>query len=305
MQNIFETLGICLQIAAFRLEHDVELVIPGQRRPVTVLAGNRLVVIAPHDLEGTQRVAQLFSKQREESRNVLELVHRHQRALRAAGLRKQAQHRAGNDAQRTLRADEQLFHIVAGIVLHHPVHGGHDRAVCQYCFQPQHEVAHHAVTQNVDAAGIGRNIAADGATATCAEVERETQALLGDGLLHDLQHRTGFDRGGTADSVDLEDSIHPVQRQHDIVCRRLHRGHTVGQPPVGHDRLTGCMATTQHCRHLVGIRRQHPGLCLHRFVIPEAGCTLGHSAADQHPPGTEQARQLFDDIGQCCPHTNR
>jgi len=68
----------------------------------------------------------------------------------------QAQHDAGDDAQRALAADEQLLQVVARVVLHHLVQAGDDGAVGQHPFEPEHQLARHAVADHAIAAGVGR-----------------------------------------------------------------------------------------------------------------------------------------------------
>ena len=81
----------------------------------------------------------------------------------ACRLRKQLQHRRGDDAERAFGADEELLQIVAGVVLAQAAHQVEHAAVGQHDFEPQHQLARHAVAQHMHAAGIGRDIAADGA----------------------------------------------------------------------------------------------------------------------------------------------
>jgi hypothetical protein len=58
-------------------------------------------------------------------------------------------------------------------VLEHLVHRTHDRAIGEDGFQPEYEIAHHAEANDLIAAGVRRDVAADRAGAPGAEVERE------------------------------------------------------------------------------------------------------------------------------------
>ena len=87
------------------------------------------------------------------------------RGLDRARPRHQPQHRRGDDAERAFGADEQVFQVVAGIVLLQLVEVVHDAAVGQHHLDAEHMRARDAVRDRRRAAGIGREIAADGAGA--------------------------------------------------------------------------------------------------------------------------------------------
>jgi hypothetical protein len=84
---------------------------------------------------------------------------------------KQAQHDCCHHAERAFRADEQLSQIIAGVVLDHLAQGVDHRAVGEYGFDTQHQVAGHAKTQHTVATSIGRNVAADLAGAATPEIQ--------------------------------------------------------------------------------------------------------------------------------------
>ena len=89
--------------------------------------------------------------------------------LCCGGLRKQAEHRGRNDAQRALRTDEHLFHIVAGIVLAQSAQTVPDAAVWQHHLEPHDQRSCIAIAQHLNAAGVGRDVAADLTGAFSAE----------------------------------------------------------------------------------------------------------------------------------------
>ena len=84
---------------------------------------------------------------------------------RRARQRKELDHRGGNDAERAFGADEQLFEVVTGIVLAQAAQAVPDFARGQHDLQTERQFTSVAVTQHLYAAGIGRQIAADLATA--------------------------------------------------------------------------------------------------------------------------------------------
>ena len=81
------------------------------------------------------------------------------------GARHQPQHRGGDDAERAFGADEQVLEIVAGVVLLELVEIVQHAAVGQHHFDAERMRARDAMGERGGAAGIGREIAADGAGA--------------------------------------------------------------------------------------------------------------------------------------------
>ena len=73
--------------------------------------------------------------------------------------------------------------VVAGIVLLELAQIVEHAAVGQHHFEAEHELARDAVGERAGAAGIGREVAADGAASLGAEREREQPAGVGRGLL--------------------------------------------------------------------------------------------------------------------------
>jgi hypothetical protein len=86
---------------------------------------------------------------------------------------KELQHRGGDDAQRSFGADEQVLQVVAGVVLAQAAQAIPDLAAGQHHFQAQGQFARVAVAQDLHAAGIGRQIAADLATALGGQRQRK------------------------------------------------------------------------------------------------------------------------------------
>jgi hypothetical protein len=99
------------------------------------------------------------------------------------GLGPQFQHRLGDDAQRPLGAEIEVAQVVAGIVLLERAQAVPDIAGRRHHFQAEHEVPGIAVVQDLHAAGIGREVAADGAGPFGCEAERKQPVVLGRRLL--------------------------------------------------------------------------------------------------------------------------
>ena len=110
--------------------------------------------------------------------------------------------------------------VVAGVVflqLRQPVQ---DPPVGEHDFQPKCHLACHAIGQRRRAAGIGGEIAADGATALGAERQREQAIDLAGALLRDLQHHAGLAGHGVGGGVDLANLVQPPQRDDDLAMMR-------------------------------------------------------------------------------------
>ena len=126
---------------------------------------------------------------------------------------------AGDDAERAFAADEQVFEFVAGGVFVQRVQVGDEFAVGQHHFQPQHQIAHGAVAQHVQAAGVAGDVAADLAAAFAGEAEREKAAVFGGGGLDVLQNAACIDGDGVVGKADMADSVEFAQIQDDAAVR--------------------------------------------------------------------------------------
>ena len=78
---------------------------------------------------------------------------------------KELEHGGGDDSQCPLGAHEEVLEVVAGVVLPQRLEPVPDAPVGQHDFQAEHEVARIAVAKHADAAGVGRQVAADLAAA--------------------------------------------------------------------------------------------------------------------------------------------
>ena len=147
----------------------------------------------------------------------------------------QAQGRLGDDAERALRADEEVRQVVAGHVLDRPTAGPDDAAVREHDLEAEDGVAGDAVLHAAQAAGVLGQVAADGADLEAGRVRGIEQAML-----RSRTSEVGVDDAGLDDrrqvaGVDLEDAIH--LRGHQGQCPVDRRGAT-GQPaarPARHD----------------------------------------------------------------------
>ena len=195
----------------------------------------------------------------EEAHRVLDPGEAEKRGLDLARLRKQLDRRRGDDAERALAADEQLLQIVAGVVLAQPAQPVPDPPVGQYHLDPQGQLAGVAVAQHGDAAGIGRQIAADLAAALGAEAQRKQPVGLGGRLVQIGEDAAGLDRHREIDRVDRADPVHPAEGEDDIVAvfGRNSAADQTGVAALRHDRQARLGADPHHRRDLRGRSRPH------------------------------------------------
>jgi hypothetical protein len=109
-------------------------------------------------------------------------------------------------------------------------------------------VAHHPVAQDVDAAGVGGDHAADLAAALRPDGQRKEEALRGHGLLEGLEHAARLRHAGVIVGLDGADPVQPRQAEHDVP--RLVRGQRAvdeaGVAALGHDAEVEPRAGAQH-----------------------------------------------------------
>ena len=130
-----------------------------------VVLDHRLDARTRHQLErGDAAGGALFGERQQVDRR-LRRGHAGKRRFDRARPRHQTQRRRGDDAERAFRADEQVLQVVAGIVLLQLVEVVQHAPVGQHHFQAERVRARDAMRECGGAAGVGREIAADGAGA--------------------------------------------------------------------------------------------------------------------------------------------
>src|SRR3546814_3820045 len=112
---------------------------------------------------------------------------------------------------RAFRSDEQVAQVVAGVVLAQGLQAVPDAAVGQHDLKAERQFTGIAVAQHGNAAGVGGEIAADGATAFGAEAERKEAAGFTGRRLYSGEDAAGLDRHGVTARVDLADAVAPAE----------------------------------------------------------------------------------------------
>ena len=176
--------------------------------------------------------------------------------------RDEAQDRPGDDAQGALGADEELEQRQAGDVLDPLAPERDQRAVGEDDVEPEDVVGRHPVLHAAQAAGVRRDVAADGADLVRARVRRVPEAVLGRGPLDLDVEGSRLDDGDPGGDVDL-DRAHPLGRQDDAAVD--------GERPA---RQPGAGAARDH-------RDAVPARPAHRLL--HVGGGLRADGRDRHP----------------------
>ena len=169
-------------------------------------------------LEGGQLAGGLAARDLQQLERRLRRLQPDKGGLDAARLGKQFQRRGGDDAERAFGADKQVAQIVAGIVLLQLRQAVEDAPVGQHHFEAERHLARHAVGERGGAAGIAGEVAADRAAAFGAERQRKQPVGFGRARLRVLQDHAGVHRHGVGRGVEVAQSVHPAQRQHDLAA---------------------------------------------------------------------------------------
>ena len=85
-----------------------------------------------------------------------------------------------------------MLKIKTSIILFQAIEVAEDGAISQHHFEAQHLLAHMAIAQHLDAAGVGRDHTADLARAARAEINREILAVRCQIFMQRLQHHAGL-----------------------------------------------------------------------------------------------------------------
>ena len=158
--------------------------------------------------------------------------------------------RCGNDAQRTLRANKQLFEIIPGIVLPKAVQIGQQIASRHHGLKAQHLISCVAVTQNVYTACIGREVAADLATAFRRQTKREKTPGFERCGLKFCQDTPRLDRHRIVGRIDVANLFEPLETEDDLVGVRHSAATEPGVAALRHHRRFVRDAGPHHCLDL-------------------------------------------------------
>ena len=187
------------------------------------------------------------------------------------------EHGGGNDAERSFRADKQLLEVVTGIVLAQSAQPVPDAPVGQHDFQAEDLVARGAVAQHIDAAGVGREVAADLAAALGGKRKREQPACVGGRFLHRGQHAACLDGHRVIQGIELADPAHARKREHDLAPgpARHRAAGKAGIAALRHERDALARAERDHAGDFGGAGRAYHALGGSRVLPAPVGKVRG------------------------------
>ena len=237
------------------------------------------------------------------------------------GARKADQHRArglglfqephrdfGDDAEQSLRAGDDAEQIVAAgieMLAAEPQH----LAVHQHHFEAEDVVGGHAVFQAMHAAGILRDIAADGAGDLRRRIGRVIEAVGRDRRADREIGDAGLDHRDAVGEVDLADALELAHAEQHAVDQRQRAAGKRSPRPARHHADAVVMAIAQHRRDLIGGLRQHHH---HRQLLvggEPVGLVGPHRALGRdHALARHDRLQIGDDLrrgGPARPHRRR
>ena len=127
--------------------------------------------------------------------------------------RHQPQRDRGDDAERAFRADQQLFQIIAAIVLLERGEAAVERAIGQHRLDASDQRPHGPEPQHLRAAGIGRGETADRRRPPGTERQREAPADRQRRIVEIGQDHPRFGDRQIVIRRDQPQPVHPAQRQ--------------------------------------------------------------------------------------------
>ncbi len=202
----------------------------------------------------------------------------------------------GDDAEGALGADEELFEVGAGVVLAERREAVPEGAVGEHDLEPEDLVAHHAVAQHVDAAGVGGDDAADLGRALAADGEWQEEIVFGDRVLDGLERAAGVDGGGIVVGVDGADAVHAGEAEAHLGVASVGQGAVdeAGIAALRHDRETEAGAGADHRLDLGRVARAQDRERAAGAVAEPGGEVRGHRVRVGQDGVAERAGQRVD-----------
>ena len=249
-----------------------------------------------HRLEARQCRAEPFLGELQERDRRGEIAQRGECGGGRSGLRIELERCGRDDAERALAADEEVAQVVAGVVLAQAGQPVPDLAARRHDFEAEAEIAGVAVAQHLRAAGIGRQVAADGAAALGGQAEREQQTLRGDRLLQRLQHAAGLDGDGEVGRVDAAHAVQAAEAQHHLGTARIGHGTTdqAGVAALRDDRRAVQRAGLHDGRDFGGGGRAHDGKRMAAVALAPVDFVGRQVAADEQPGAAHRGAQAVE-----------
>ncbi len=153
----------------------------------------------------------------------------------ALGPAQDAERDAGRDAERALGADQDAHQVEPVVVEPLPAEV-HDVAVGEHDLEARHVRDGETVLEAVRAARVLGDVAADRADLLARRVGRVVEAVWRHGLGHREIRDPRLDDHPPALEIDLDDPVHPGERDDDSVRVRHGPAREAGTRAAGHER---------------------------------------------------------------------
>jgi len=187
-----------------------------------------------------------------------------------------------------LGPDEELFEVVARVILAQRGQVVHDSPVRQHHLEPQHGAVQRAVTEEAQAARVGRDVAADLARALGAQVERHRVAALPHVVLQHLEHAARLADQVARILVERDDLVQPPQRDYHLIIDRNRAADQARVASLRHHRDAALVAVGEDLRDLQGRARTQRQLGLALIfahpvrVVQLERCRVGYHVRAAH-----------------------
>ena len=256
-----------------------------------------------HELEGRHQVTAVTARLAEQLDGIVERGKPEKRCRHLVRIWRKLHGHGRDDAQGAFGADEQLLQVDPAIVLPKRRQSVEDAAVRQDHFQTEDQLARHPVSQHVDAAGIGGDVAAYAAGALGAERQREEHALFGHRVLEFGQDAACLDHRRKVVGIDLAYPVHSFQAENDLVrigVRRRPENETC-ITALRHDRKAKLAARPDRLRDLLGrAGPQHGHRIAGHIAMPIAAIGQHLVAFGENDVVSQRNAQLFPPLGNIC-----
>ncbi len=171
----------------------------------------------------------------------------------AARLRNQPKRDLGDDRERAFGADEQLRQIVADDVLHSFRSGVNDLSAREDRLERQHVALRRPVFERAWTAGAFCDVPAERRLPEARRIRRIEQADLFDRVLQVAGDDVRLDAGEQIELIDLENAIHPLERQHDAAADGHGAAGISGARAARHERHALVIAQLRELRHFLHV----------------------------------------------------
>ena len=219
------------------------------------MAQHELHPDARHDLERRQSGSGVLQGAGKKFRCGIERVQARHAGDPLGDLGEQAQHGGGDDAERSLRADDEVLEVVARIVLAQGFQPVPHKPAGEHDFESEGKLPRAAIGEHGHPAGIGGEHAADLGASLGGEAQGEQPAGAGRDLLSLRQRKPRFHNHGVGGEVDVAHPIEPFERDHHLVSalERNLAADEAGIAALRHDRGPRLVGDLKDRRDLPGL----------------------------------------------------